>query len=153
MSDLSTLLADSCACGVYHLALEPYEIDRAAKAAGLAVYRMDIGHAHDKGDFMAHVAKALAFPAHFGKNLDALYDCLTDLDWVEPGGKAPAGYVLVFEKSKHFGQGHKHAFDDCVAVLAAAAEHWQGAGKPFWGFIHGAQGWSSGLPVWPASAA
>lgn len=30
-------------------------------------------------DFYATVAKVLAFPPHFGKNLDALSDCLCDL--------------------------------------------------------------------------
>ncbi|WP_448096863.1 barstar family protein [Luteibacter yeojuensis] len=36
------------------------------------------------------VAKALEFPDYFGENLDALYDCLTDLSWLEA-----AAYVVV----------------------------------------------------------
>lgn len=149
MTDFSKDLTSAAAAGVRHLLREPYEIERAAKDAGLAVFKMDIGHAHDKGDFMAHIAKALSFPAHFGKNLDALNDCLTDLDWLAPA----KGYVLVFEKSKHFAAGHRHEFDDCMAVMGNVADHWRAQGKPFWTFIHGAQGWSSGLPEWPAKAA
>lgn len=30
-------------------------------------------------DFHTAIAEALAFPAWYGKNLDALYDCLTDI--------------------------------------------------------------------------
>lgn len=148
MSDLPTLLADAKAAGVRHLMREPYEFERDAKAAGLAVYRMDIGHAHDKGDFMAHLAKAMAFPAHFGKNLDALNDCLTDLEWLPPA----KGYAVVFEKSKHFAAAHRHEFDDCMAVMDAVAGFWRDKGKPFWTFVHGAQGWKSGLPEWPAAS-
>ena len=33
----------------------------------------------DKAGFHAAVAEALDFPAHYGKNLDALHDCLTEL--------------------------------------------------------------------------
>lgn len=149
MSDLSKTLADAKASGVFHLMREPYEIERDAKAAGLYVVRMDIGHAHHKEEFIDHIAKALHFPATYGKNWDALNDSLTDLAWIKEGGKAPAGFVLIFEKSKHFGAGHKHQFDDAMEVLKAVAESWQGAGKPFFAFIHGAQGWSSGLPEWP----
>lgn len=29
-----------------------------------------------------HLHKCLEFPEYFGNNLDALYDCLTDLDWI-----------------------------------------------------------------------
>ena len=31
------------------------------------------------GDFHGFVAQALALPSHYGRNLDALYDCLTAL--------------------------------------------------------------------------
>lgn len=144
---LAARLADASAGGVFHLMGEPYAIERAAKEAGLAVCRMDIGHAHHKAELLAHIAKGFAFPAHFGGNWDALHDSLTDLAWL---GDAK-GYVLVFERSKHFGAGHKHDFDASMEVLAAAAEYWRGKGKPFWAFIHGAEGWKSGLVEWNAA--
>ncbi|NUT49285.1 MAG: barstar family protein [Saccharothrix sp.] len=31
------------------------------------------------------IAEALSFPDWFGHNLDALYDCLTDLSWLPEG--------------------------------------------------------------------
>lgn len=33
--------------------------------------------------FYSAIAKAMDFPDHFGKNLDALFDCLSDLSWIE----------------------------------------------------------------------
>ncbi|MFI6321282.1 barstar family protein [Nonomuraea sp. NPDC050556] len=54
--------------------------------------------------FMDSIAAALAFPDYFGRNLDALYDCLADLTgehvvvWVSPSAlrKAdPDGYTAV----------------------------------------------------------
>jgi hypothetical protein len=38
-----------------------------------------------KPDFYEAVAEVLSFPEWFGHNLDALYDCLTDLSWLPPG--------------------------------------------------------------------
>jgi RNAse (barnase) inhibitor barstar len=147
MTALSIRLGDAESNGVFQLTCEPYEIEREAKGAGLSVARIDIGHAHHKQEFLERVAESLAFPQHFGRNWDALKDCLTDLSWLEA-----KGYVLVFEKSRHFGAGHRHEFEEAVEVLRAAAETWKTDGKPFWAFIHGAQGWDSGLPKWPDSA-
>ncbi|WP_370966176.1 barstar family protein [Amycolatopsis sp. cg9] len=39
----------------------------------------------DKASTLSAFAAALSFPDHFGHNLDALYDCLTDLSWLPPG--------------------------------------------------------------------
>ena len=144
MTEFTPVLSDAKAAGVFQLTREPYEIERDAKEAGLFVARMDIGHAHHKEELIQHLADALRFPAHFGRNWDALRDCLIDLSWLE----AP-GYVLVFEKSKHFGAGHHHDFEDAMEVLESAAQIWKQDGKPFWALIHGAQGWDSGLPKWP----
>ena len=46
------------------------------RGRGFRVGRLD---AHDRAEFVEHVAAALQFPAHYGRNLDALWDCLTDL--------------------------------------------------------------------------
>ena len=137
-------LADASANGVFQLMCEPYEIEREAKSLGLLVKRADIGHAHDKKDFLGHVSRALEFPDWFGGNWDALHDCLTDLAWLPANG-----YALVLEKAKHFGAGHKQEFAESIEVLRSAAEHWKKEGKPFFAFVHGAQGWDAGLPPWP----
>lgn len=36
-------------------------------------------YARDKAEFLLRVGKALRFPSWYGRNLDALWDCLTDL--------------------------------------------------------------------------
>ncbi|MFT7837457.1 barstar family protein [Saccharothrix sp. BKS2] len=48
--------------------------------------------ARTRAEVLAAVADALDFPDWFGHNLDALYDCLTDLSWLPPGE-----HVLVWE--------------------------------------------------------
>lgn len=40
---------------------------------------LDCGAMRTCGAFHAGIAAALGFPAYYGANLDALYDCLTDL--------------------------------------------------------------------------
>jgi RNAse (barnase) inhibitor barstar len=34
-------------------------------------------------DFYTQIAKQLHLPSHFGKNLDALFDCLCDFSWLD----------------------------------------------------------------------
>ncbi|MFI9006491.1 barstar family protein [Actinosynnema sp. NPDC053489] len=48
--------------------------------------------AHSKRAAIDAIADALSFPAWAGRNLDALYDCLTDLSWLPEGE-----HVLVWE--------------------------------------------------------
>ena len=43
------------------------------------------GDTEDKASTLTAFAAALSFPDYFGHNLDALYDCLTDLSWLPPG--------------------------------------------------------------------
>ena len=41
---------------------------------------IDCGGCADKKELHARIAEALSFPDWYGHNLDALMDCLTDLD-------------------------------------------------------------------------
>ena len=126
-------LADPERSGVYQLDCAPEEVELDAKEAGLAVFRLDVGDAGGKNDFLERIARALSFPTWFGNNWDALNDCLTDLDWLP----TKTGYVLVFEKTENFHIRHQQVFDNAIAVLTAAAEYWKSQGKPFWAFIDG----------------
>lgn len=75
----------------------PWHVDAAgleafvetARRDGCRVLRADLGGARDKAGVLAAIAAGLALPDYFGGNLDALYDCLTDLP-PHPGGIAIA---------------------------------------------------------------
>ena len=42
--------------------------------------KIDCSTIETKADFHAALASALSLPDYYGKNLDALYDCLTELE-------------------------------------------------------------------------
>ncbi len=63
-------------------AIRAYRVDdlmSAADAAGQHFLYANLSSAQSKQDVLDGIAAAFTFPAHFGKNLDALFDCMTDL--------------------------------------------------------------------------
>ena len=83
MGSLLNLLPDSKRAGVYRTAIDSDEIVAAAKTAGLQVFKIDLAKARGKSGLFDAFSKTLKFPRHFGKNWDALNDCLTDLAWLD----------------------------------------------------------------------
>jgi RNAse (barnase) inhibitor barstar len=83
----------------------PADLARQAHRTGQLWLRADCAQARDKAGVMAALAAGLGLPAHFGANLDALYDCLTDLQ-PAPGARRPGIAILV----ENLPQGP--AFDD-----------------------------------------
>ncbi|MGB5081112.1 MAG: barstar family protein [Burkholderiales bacterium] len=138
-------LKDPAKAGVYHLSADPRALAGATASAGLMVVYADIGHAHDKTDFLAQLSRSLRFPEWFGGNWDAFADCLKDLSWLQA-----KGWVVILEKSKHFCGGHGHEFEEAMEIMAEAADHWRAQGKPFWTLIGGPEGWKSGWPDMPS---
>jgi hypothetical protein len=59
---------------------------------GYVVSRFDAGRWEDHGP-LDEIARELEFPSYFGRNLNALNDCLRDLSIPEEGGRA-----IVFER-------------------------------------------------------
>ena len=131
MESLAKQLADAQRSGVYHLIRPPEEIERAAKQAGLAIFRIDARPAQDKDGFLTVIAKSLQFPAWFGNNWDALTDCLRDLEWL----RAQTGYVCVLENVDRFATQHPDEFGTANQVFETAAEYWKTNRTPFLVFI------------------
>jgi RNAse (barnase) inhibitor barstar len=126
MSVLSTLPLQS----VLPLDGRPVEVlRRAARADGQRFLHADCSGAADKAAVMAALARGLRLPKWFGANLDALYDCVTDL---EPGARGtPPGLVLVLEhlpETPGFDAAQREAL---IEVFADAADDFAGRGVAF----------------------
>lgn len=120
MSKLRERLQDASRSGVYRVS-GAEAIDEAVRGSALSLGRISLAGAAGKDALLERIARALAFPDWFGRNWDALEDCLTDLSW-----RMAEGYVLVFEG---FEPG-----DDLgvlIDVLASSATFWAARGKPF----------------------
>ena len=72
--------------------------------------------------------QAFMFPAHFGKNLDALYDCMTDL--VHKSGSQP-GFVVVLEQLPDNPRFDREAREQLLDVFRDAADFWAERKIPF----------------------
>jgi len=137
-------LDDSANAGVFHLSADARELAGAAAAAGLMVIYVDIGHAHDKEDFLGDVSRRMGFPEGEARDWNAFAESLKKLSWLQA-----KGWVVILEKSKHFCAGHGHEFKEAMDLMDRTAEHWRSQGKPFWTLIGGPDGWKSGWPDMP----
>lgn len=79
------------------------------------------GSAASKQEVLETIATSFLFPKHFGKNYDALYDCLTDL--VHKAGSQP-GFVVVLEGLPIAQKFDKEGRETLLDVFREAAEFW-----------------------------
>jgi RNAse (barnase) inhibitor barstar len=80
------------------LPLGAYDRDELRKAATRADQRLlhaNLAEAGSKEAVLDALARAFSLPRHFGRNLDALYDCMTDLKPL-PDADQP-GFVVILE--------------------------------------------------------
>jgi RNAse (barnase) inhibitor barstar len=133
MSDthLQAILADAEKAGVYHLPhMDKKQVVAAAKAAGLAAFRVNLAKAGNKDQLLKALAKGMKLPDWFGHNFDALADCVADMSW-----KPADGYLVLLE---HCDGIHGKSEDDFASVLnifEQAADEWREQDIPFWCLI------------------
>jgi RNAse (barnase) inhibitor barstar len=103
---------------------------RAFRVPDLAMEAARLGHhflyawcanAQSKAEVLETIATEFLFPRHFGKNYDALYDCLTDM--VDKAGTQP-GFVIVLEGVPTALKFDKDARETMLDVFREAAEFW-----------------------------
>jgi RNAse (barnase) inhibitor barstar len=104
------------------------ELMEAAQQAGQHFLYANVANAQSKQEVLECIADAFTFPAHFGKNLDALYDCLTDL--VNRAGQQP-GFVVVLEQLPDNPRFDRETREQLLDVFRDAADFWAERKVPF----------------------
>lgn len=132
MASLNEILNDPKRSGAFRYNGDLDKLESAAEKAHLALHRLDLSRARNQDDILASFAKALKFPGYFGKNWDALDECLSDLEWLD----AP-GWVLIVTGASRFATQDEASLSTTLEVLQSAAEYWSQQGKPFWALLVG----------------
>ena len=104
------------------------DLMQAAQGAEQHFLYANLTAAQSKQDVLDAIAQAFIFPAHFGKNLDALYDCMTDL--VHKSGVQP-GFVVVLEQLPDNPRFAREAREQLLDVFRDAADYWAERKIPF----------------------
>jgi len=112
-------------------AIRAYRVDdlmKAAEASGQHFLYANLSSTQSKQEVLEAIAQSFTFPAHFGKNLDALYDCMTDL--VNKAGQQ-LGFVVVLEQLPDNPRFDREAREQLLEVFRDAAEFWGERRIPF----------------------
>lgn len=103
MSGLAAILAGHHPVGVHrwHAHFAVADVRHAVEHAHWRFAYVDGALAQTKAEVLAALGESLAFPGHFGRNLDALNDCLRDVeektlllwdDWAIVARQEPEGF-------------------------------------------------------------
>ncbi len=99
-----------------------------AQSLGHHFLYANLSTAQSKQEVLDQIAASFLFPAHFGKNLDALYDCMTDL--VHKAGSQP-GFVVVLEQLPDNAKFDREAREQLLDAFRDAADYWADRKIPF----------------------
>ena len=111
--------------------IRAYRVDdlmQAAQNADQHFLYANLTAAQSKQEVLEGIADAFLFPTHFGKNLDALFDCMTDL--VQKAGAQP-GFVVVLEQLPDNPRFDREAREQLLDVFRDAADFWAERKVPF----------------------
>lgn len=122
------LLKKTDRAGLYHLPpLRREAIEASARKYHFPVLHADVSAHQTMETTLRLLGNALQFPIWFGANLDALFDCLTDPDWL------PAkGHVVILSGIDSVRIADPEDFATLIEVLQAASESRREAGSPLW---------------------
>jgi RNAse (barnase) inhibitor barstar len=136
MSKLQSIISGARPSGLYRFAsrASAATVRRRLELEGWRVFYLDGREIDDKQSFLRSCATAMEFPDYFGKNWDALEECLNDLSWVEADG-----YVILFDHADTFELGAPRAWSTAMDILADAAKGWHDAGTPMFVLLRGSK--------------
>jgi len=104
------------------------DLQEAAQHLGQHFLYANLAQAQSKQDVLELIAAQFTFPSHFGKNFDALYDCMTDP--LYKSGQQP-GFVAVLEHVPAHAKFDKEAREQLLDIFRDAADYWAEKKIPF----------------------
>jgi RNAse (barnase) inhibitor barstar len=104
------------------------DLQDAARALGHHFLYANLAAAQSKQDVLDLIAQQFILPAHFGKNFDALYDCMTDP--VHKSGPQP-GFIVVLESIPANVKFDKEAREQLLDIFRDTADYWAERKVPF----------------------
>ena len=104
------------------------DLQAAAETLGAHFLYANLAHAQTKADIFELLATQFFLPAHFGKNWDALYDCMTDP--IHKSGPQP-GFIVVLEHIPANVKFDKEAREQLLDIFRDTADYWGDRKIPF----------------------
>ena len=104
------------------------DLQDAARSLGHHFLYANLANAQSKQDVLDLIAQQFILPAHFGKNFDALYDCMTDP--VHKSGPQP-GFIVVLEQIPANAKFDKEAREQLLDIFRDTADYWAERKIPF----------------------
>lgn len=104
------------------------DLQETATALGHHFLYANLATAASKQDVLDLIAQQFMLPAHFGKNFDALYDCMTDP--LHKSGPQP-GFIVVLEHLPANGKFDKEAREQLLDIFRDTADYWGDRQVPF----------------------
>lgn len=109
-------------------AFRVHDLQVAAQQLGHHFLYAGLAQAQTKQDLLESIAQQFTFPSHFGKNFDALYDCMTDP--LHKSGQQP-GFLVVLEHIPVTLKFDKEAREQLLDIFRDAADYWAERKIPF----------------------
>lgn len=126
----STLLLQTTEPWVYRVLDHPesvaHKLSACAARSGLDVFDLDGKAMQTAGSFYDELARGLKLPEYFGRNLNALDECLVDLEWFDA-----AGFILFVRNAEGILRVESsEKLDGFLDVLQRAGREWSKAEGP-----------------------
>lgn len=98
----------------------------AAKRAGIAWLDLDLAGVADRDAFFQRCAAVFSLPDYFGRNWDALHECMLDF----AGGGVP-GAIVHWRRGTELARRAPEAVTTALEILEDAAAYWRASGRIF----------------------
>lgn len=98
----------------------------AAVHAGVAWFDLDLAGVADRDAFLRRCAVVFSLPGYFGRNWDALHECLLDI-----AGRGEPGAIVHWRRGTELARRAPEAVTTALEVLKDVAAVWGGSRRTF----------------------